>query len=93
LRTQRLTEYEYEEADAASIPTENDYVRDGPSLNRTFTVGRKAAKRTIPWDQAPGGELLRAAYIPAAATKRPQLEEPFSASPEEDRSVYFLLKI
>jgi hypothetical protein len=36
-----------EEAEA-SIPTEN--VRDGPNLNRTFTVRRKPMKRTYPWD-------------------------------------------
>jgi hypothetical protein len=35
-----------EEAEAF-IPMEN--VRDGPNLNRTFTVRRKAAKRTEPW--------------------------------------------
>ena len=42
------------EDDAASIPAE--HVRNGPDLNQypTFTVRRKAAKRTFPWDLAAG---------------------------------------
>jgi hypothetical protein len=68
----------------ASIPTEN--VRDGPNLNRAFTVRRKAAKRTFPWDLAEAGELNR---VPPSQTegipvkKKPRLEEPFSASTDE----------
>ena len=36
------------EDNEAYIPTE--LVRNGPDLNRTTTVRRKAAKRTFPWD-------------------------------------------
>jgi hypothetical protein len=36
------------EDNEASTPTE--HVRNGPYLNRTFTVRRKAAKRTFPWE-------------------------------------------
>jgi hypothetical protein len=36
------------EDDEASIPTE--HVRNGPNLNRIFTVRHKAAKRTFPWE-------------------------------------------
>jgi hypothetical protein len=55
---------------------------------RTFTVRRKAAKRTFPWDLvADEGNLVPspppAEDIPAA--KKPRLEEePFSASTDED---------
>jgi hypothetical protein len=68
-----------EEAEAASIP------RDGPNLNRTFTVRRKAAKRTFPWDMLAGElslvSLPQAEDVPA--TKKPRLEELFSASTDE----------
>jgi hypothetical protein len=40
------------EDDEASIPTE--FLRNGPNLNRTFTVRRKAAKRILPWDLTTG---------------------------------------
>jgi hypothetical protein len=67
----------------ASIPTEN--ARDAPNLKRTFTVCRKAAKRTFPWELA-AGELNpvsppQAEDIPV--TKKRRLEEPFSAAIDE----------
>ena len=67
----------------ASLPT--DHVRNGPNTNlnqyRTFTVRRKAAKRTFPWDLA-DDELQLAVPRPQdedeniRETKRPRLEEP-----------------
>jgi hypothetical protein len=74
-----------EEAEA-SIPTEN--VRDSPNLNRIFTVRRKSAKRTFPWDLttrelhlASPSPLPQAEDIPV--TKKPRREEPFSGSTDE----------
>jgi hypothetical protein len=83
------TPTEVDEAEA-SIPTE--HVRNGLNLNQypTFTVRRKAAKRTFPWK-------LRADEIQLASprpqdededeeireTKRPRLDEPFSAATDE----------
>jgi hypothetical protein len=63
------------EDDEASVPMET--VRNGPNLNRTFTVRRKAAKRILPWD-LPVDEIQLALprqheYIPAR--KKPRLEE------------------
>jgi hypothetical protein len=63
------------EDDEASVPTET--VMNGPNLNRTFTVRRKAAKRILPWD-LPVDEIQLALprqheYIPAR--KKPRLEE------------------
>jgi hypothetical protein len=66
-------------------------VREGPTtnlnLNLTFAARRKAAKRTLPWALV-AEELdlespppLQAEVIPA--TKKPRLEEPFSASTDE----------
>ena len=36
--------------DVSSIPTTHE--RNGPSMNPTITVRRKAAKRTLPWKLA-----------------------------------------
>jgi hypothetical protein len=80
-----------EEAEA-SIPTEN--VRDAPNLNPSFTVSRKAAKRTFPWDlPAEGLNLLsplQAKDSPAA--KKPRLEEPFSAPADEAATSFFFTR-
>jgi hypothetical protein len=69
-----------EEAEA-SIPTEN--VEEDPNLNGTFPARRKAATRTLPWDLKE--EELDLVPSPPQAedirlTKKPRLEEPFSAS-------------
>jgi hypothetical protein len=75
------------EHDEALIPTE--IVSDGPNLNRAVKEGRKAAKRTLPWDLA-AGELDLVSPQPRAedipARKKRRLEEPFSASTEEAAS-------
>jgi hypothetical protein len=65
------------EDDEASIPTE--HVRNGPNLNRTFTVRRKAAKRTLPWKVT--ADEIQLALSPLQdedirETKRRRLEEP-----------------
>jgi hypothetical protein len=84
-----------EEAEA-SIPTEN--VRDDPDLNqsRTFTVRRKAAKRTFPWDLAAGEinlgspppqvediQMTQVPRLEVPVMKKRRLKEPFSASTDE----------
>jgi hypothetical protein len=75
------------ENDEAPIPTE--IVSNGPNLNRAVKEGRKAAKRTLPWDLA-AGELDLVSPQPRAedipARKKRRLEEPFSASTEEAAS-------
>jgi hypothetical protein len=67
-----------------SIPTE--YVINGPNLNRTVTVRRKATKRTFPWDQA-AGELNVRSPSPQAekvlARKKPRVEEPLPTATDE----------
>jgi hypothetical protein len=72
------------EDDAAKIPTEHE--RNGPRMNRTFTVRRKAAKRTLPW-KLTADEIQLALSAPQdegiRATKRPRLEEPLPTSAEE----------
>jgi hypothetical protein len=70
-----------------SISTTENHEREDPDLNRTFAVRRKAAKRTLPWDLV-GEELnlvsrRQESEDIRAATKKPRLEEPFSASPDE----------
>jgi hypothetical protein len=72
------------EDDEASLPT--DHVRNGPNLNRTLTVRRKAAKRTLPWDLTEDEiqlALPRSQDEDTRATKRPRLEEPLRTSTEE----------
>jgi hypothetical protein len=73
------------EDDFAFVPTEH-HVRNGTNLNRTFTVRRKAAKRTFPWDLS-ADEVQLALPRPqdedTRETKRPRLEEPFSTSTNE----------
>jgi hypothetical protein len=70
-----------------SISTTENNEREDPDLNRTFAVRRKAAKRTLPWDLV--GEELKLisrrqeSEDIRAATKKPRLEEPFSASTDE----------
>jgi hypothetical protein len=72
------------EDDEASIPTE--HVRNGPNLNRTFTVRRKAAKRILPWD-LPIDEIQLALPRPQdediQERKRPRLEEPVPTSTDD----------
>jgi hypothetical protein len=74
------------EDDAGSIPTE--CVRNGPNLNCTFTVRRRAAKRTVPGD-LPADEIQLALPRPQdededpRETQRPRLEEPFPTSTNE----------
>jgi hypothetical protein len=75
------------ENNEASVPMEN--VRDDPDLNRTVSLRRKAAKRTLPWDLAAGElDLMssspppQAEDIPAARKKR-RIEEPFPTSSDE----------
>jgi uncharacterized protein (DUF2237 family) len=82
------------EDDEAEASTPTEHVRNGPNTNLnqypTFTVRRKAAKRTFPWK-------LRADEIQLASPrpqdedededirerKRPRLDEPFSAATDE----------
>jgi hypothetical protein len=83
------------EDNEAPIPTEtvsngpNLNVRDGPHLNRTVAVRRKAAKRSLPWDLV-AGELdlmsppLQAEDIPARKKRR--LEEPLPTRTDEAAS-------
>ncbi len=56
-----------------SIPTE--YVINGPNLNRTVTVRRKAAKRSESWYQ----NIV--ATLSTPARKKPRLEEPLLLLP------------
>jgi hypothetical protein len=69
------------EDDEASIPTEHE--RNGPSINPTIRVRRKAAKHTLPWKLA-ADEIQLALSPPqdedTRATKRPRLEEPVPTS-------------
>jgi hypothetical protein len=66
-------------------------VREDPNLSDKFVVRRKAARRTHPFDLAaeelllePLSSLLsQAEYNPAAARKRPRLEEPLPTTTEE----------
>jgi hypothetical protein len=69
------------EAEEASITTEDS--RDGPNLNRTVTVRRKAAKRTHPFDLAaeelhlvPSSSSSPQAEDLPPARKKLRLEEP-----------------
>jgi hypothetical protein len=69
----------------ASIPTE--HVRNGTNLNRTFTVRRKAAKRTFLWELT-ADEIQLALPAPPQdgnirETKRPRLEEPVPTATDE----------
>jgi uncharacterized protein (DUF2237 family) len=72
------------EDDEASIPTE--HVRNGPNQNRIFTLRRKAAKRTFPWELT-ADEIQLASPPPhdedTRETKRPRLEEPVLTSTDE----------
>jgi hypothetical protein len=62
-----------------SIPTETVMMAiNGPNLNRTFTVRRKAAKRSEPWYPQ---NLAAPLSIPAR--KKPRLEEPLATTTDE----------
>jgi hypothetical protein len=68
----------------ASIPMET--VSNGPNLNPTVTVYRKATKRTFPWDKVAGELNLtspspQAAEIPAR--KKPRIVEPLPTTRNE----------
>jgi hypothetical protein len=85
----------------ASIPTET--VRESPNLNRTFTVRRKAAKRSERWYQITATPLPpspQGGDIPAR--KKPRLDEPIPTATDEVakkilhlkvRKVFFLLPL
>jgi hypothetical protein len=64
----------------SSIPTET--VREDPNLNRTFTVCRKAAKRSESWYVAPPPQNI-AAPLSIPARKKPRIEEPLATSTDE----------
>jgi hypothetical protein len=72
------------EDDEASITTEHE--RNGPSMNPTITVRRKAAKRSLPW-KLTADEIQLALSPPQdediREMKRPRLEEPVPTSTEE----------
>jgi hypothetical protein len=78
----------------ASIPAPV-HMLTGPNLNRTFTVRRKAAKRTFPWELTED-ELQLASPRPQEEeedireTKRPRLGESFRASTDEATTEYTL---
>jgi hypothetical protein len=66
----------------ASIPTET--ARESPNLNRTFTVRRKAAKRSERWYQITATPLPpspQGGDIPAR--KKPRLDEPIPTATDE----------
>jgi hypothetical protein len=63
--------------DEGSIPTD-ETVRDGPNMNRTFTVRRKAAKRSERWYQ----NLSAPLSIPAR--KKPRVEEPLPTTTTDE---------
>jgi hypothetical protein len=54
----------------------------GPNLNGTFTVCRKAAKRTEPWCLGPPPQNI-AAPLSIPARKKARLEEPPPATIDE----------
>jgi hypothetical protein len=75
----------------ASIPTEN--VGDSPNLT-SVAVRRKAAKRTLPWGLKVGELHLVPSLSPPQAedipaTKKPRLEEPFSATVDEATTKHY----
>jgi hypothetical protein len=72
------------EDDEASIPTE--HVRNDPNLHRTFTLRRKASKRTSPLEVT--ADEIQLALPPAdnedtRETKRPRFEEPVPTPTDE----------
>jgi uncharacterized protein (DUF2237 family) len=64
----------------SSIPTET--AREEPNLNRTFTVRRKAAKRSESWYVAPPPQTI-VAPLSIPARKKPRLEEPPPTTTDE----------
>jgi hypothetical protein len=68
----------------AIIPMEAVSSNDDANMNRTVIISRKAAKRSLPWDQA-AGELDLVSQdeeIPSARKKR-RLEEPLPTATDE----------
>jgi hypothetical protein len=69
----------------SSIPTTHE--RNGPSMNPTITVRRKAAKRTLPWKLA--ADEIQLALSPShdegdiRETKRQRLQEPVPTSTDK----------
>jgi hypothetical protein len=68
-----------------SIPVET--VSNGPNLNRTVTVRRKAAKRSERWYLAPPPQNIAASLSIPPARKKPRIEEPRPSSTPPDVSV------
>jgi hypothetical protein len=66
----------------APIPTETMSTSNGPNTNRTVNISRKAAKRTLPWDQA-AEELLVSQDEDNPARKKPRIEEPLPTTTDE----------
>jgi hypothetical protein len=68
-----------EVAAEASVPTEQVMRDASPNRNRnpyrTFTVRRKAAKRTFPWDLAAGAELNLVHESPPPPQPQPQADD------------------
>jgi hypothetical protein len=64
----------------SSIPTVT--AREGPNLNRTFTVCRKAAKRSESWYVAPPPQNI-VAPLSIPARKKPRLQEPLATPTDE----------
>lgn len=71
--------------DQAEAPAEALVAINGPNLNRTFTVRRKAAKLTLPWDLT-AEEIKLAASLSIPTRKKRRIEEPpLTTTDEADR--------
>jgi hypothetical protein len=78
-RMQGLSNTPTDEAEAP-IPTETVSMSNEPHF--TVLLRRKAAKRTLPWDEA-AGELLVSQVEDNLAKKKPRLEEPLPTTTDE----------
>jgi hypothetical protein len=67
----------------APVPTE--IASNDANMNHTVTDGRKAAKRTLPWDLN-AGELLVSQDQDNPARKKPRLEEPLPTTTDQAAS-------
>jgi hypothetical protein len=76
--------------DHAEAPLPTEPVINGPHLNRTVTVCRKAAKRTDPLFLAPSPQKITVPLPPQAenitVTQEPRVEEPLSTTTDEAAS-------
>jgi hypothetical protein len=84
-----LSSYSYTDEFETSIPTEN--VRNTQNLtSASFTLHRKAAKRTFPWELR-AEEIIsllhRKMNISKRGSKRPRVEEHFLA-PTDEATMY-----